>query len=256
MRTTCERQPLVSCVMPTRNRAAFLQRAMGCFGQQTHAPSELVVVDDGDEAVEHLCGGPSVRYLRVRGRMSLGSKMNFGIEHAAGDYIVKWDDDDWYHPEFIRTMIDALLGSANPDEALAACGRYLVFLAGGRILRVTRSGLTAGGTFTFSKLLWRRAPFRDIGVEEDYWFRTDTGAKVAPVDRLGLYVVVRHGGNTWVRSRDGQRVINRVLASLPEASVRPADLFSPEELAFYLSLPSLEQAGETFRDVRGAIAEP
>jgi O-antigen biosynthesis protein len=231
---------LVSCVMATRNRPQFVRRALNSFARQTYTPSELIVVDDSDDPVEHLCDAPSVRYIRRQGRMPLGAKMNLGIEQAAGDYIVKWDDDDWYHPEFNATMLQALLGSANPNRTLAACGCFLVFIAGETTsLRSTKRGLTAGGTFTFTKDLWRVTRFRAIGLEEDYWFRIDSGAEVVRVEKPGMYVVVRHGGNTWVKSRDGRRVIDDVLRALPISSITPYDVFSREELEFYLSLTPL-----------------
>jgi glycosyltransferase involved in cell wall biosynthesis len=199
--------------MPTRNRRHFVQRAVANFAMQTHAPAELIVVDDGDDPVEHLCDAPQVRYIRTDGNVSLGAKMNLAIQQASGEYILKWDDDDWHHREFLETMLAALLGSANPDEALAACGCVLAFMAGETVLRRTPAGLTVGGTLTFTKALWKRIPFRDIGLEEDYWFRVDTGAKIIRVNRPELYVVVRHGRNTWIKTRDGLRGHRRSVAS-------------------------------------------
>ena len=39
---------LVSCIMPTRGRPAFAQRAIDCFLRQTWEEKELIVVDDLD----------------------------------------------------------------------------------------------------------------------------------------------------------------------------------------------------------------
>jgi glycosyltransferase involved in cell wall biosynthesis len=243
--------------MPTRNRPQFVRQAVASFARQTHAPAELVVVDDGDEPVEHLCYAPRIRYIRTLGDVSLGAKMNLGIDQAAGEYIIKWDDDDWHHDDFNGTMLEALLGSANPDTTLAACGCVLVFMAGDTILRRTPGGLTVGGTLTFTKTLWRRTPFRDLGVEEDYWFRVDTAAEIVRVNRPELYVVVRHGRNTWVKSRDGRRNIDRVWQQLPRAAVEAADLFSSDELEFYLSLPALRNKGsEPLRRAACSVSEP
>jgi O-antigen biosynthesis protein len=230
----------VSCVMATRNRPEFVRRALANFSAQTHAPSELIVIDDGEDAVKHLCDAPSVRYIRTAGKTSLGAKLNLGVEQASSEYIIKWDDDDWHHAELNTTLLDALLRSANPDRVLVACGCVLVFIAGETFLRRTPMGLTVGGTLTFTKSSWRRTPFRDVGLEEDYWFRMDTGAEIVRVNRPELYVVVRHGRNTWVKSRDGLRDINRVWRAMPKASVDPAVLFSAEEWEFYSSLPGIQ----------------
>ena len=105
------------------------------------------------------------------------------------------------------------------------------------------SGVTAGGTLTFAKSLWRRIPFRDLGIGEDYWFRQDTGNRIVRVQRPELHMFVRHGRNTWVRRRSGEPVVNRVLRAMPEVSKDLAGLFSPEEAQFYRSLPAAGDQG-------------
>lgn len=35
----------------------------------------------------------------------LGAKRNAGLESASGDFIVQWDDDDWYHPARIEQQL-------------------------------------------------------------------------------------------------------------------------------------------------------
>ncbi len=47
-------QPLVSCIMPTRDRRAFVPRAIAYFLRQDYANKELVIVDDGTDPVSDL----------------------------------------------------------------------------------------------------------------------------------------------------------------------------------------------------------
>lgn len=236
------RAPLVSCVMPTRNRPQFVSRAIANFARQSYGPNELIVIDDGEEPVEHLCDAPSVRYIRLPGTRPLGTKLNLGIEQASGEHIIKWDDDDWYHPKFIGAMLQALM-SATSDQVVAVCGCFLIFVAGENFFRFSGEGLAAGGTLTFSKTLWQRVAFRDVGIQEDYWFRVDTGNRIVRVNEPELYVLVRHGRNTWVRNRDG-RVTDQVLRALPRVSENLSRMFSPEEEKFYLSLPPSAPSAE------------
>src|SRR5262249_33545534 len=46
--------PLVSCIMPTADRRRFAERAVEYFLRQDHPHRELVIVDDGRDAVEDL----------------------------------------------------------------------------------------------------------------------------------------------------------------------------------------------------------
>ena len=40
--------------MVTRDRPAFFEQAMRCFQRQTYDQAELIVLDDGQQSVEHL----------------------------------------------------------------------------------------------------------------------------------------------------------------------------------------------------------
>ena len=89
-------QPPVSCIMPTRDRRAFVAQAVGYFLRQDYAERELIVVDDGGDAVADLIPeDPAIRYLWLPAGHSLGAKRNLACEQARGALIVHWDDDDW-----------------------------------------------------------------------------------------------------------------------------------------------------------------
>ena len=54
MTPTARDWPLVSCIMPTYNRRHFVPRAIRSFLRQDFPHKELVIVDDGAEAVGDL----------------------------------------------------------------------------------------------------------------------------------------------------------------------------------------------------------
>ncbi|MCB0244440.1 MAG: glycosyltransferase family 2 protein, partial [Anaerolineae bacterium] len=88
--------PLVTCIMPTRNRRRFVPLALAYFARQDYEPRELIVLDDGDDPVAELMpDDPRVRYVRLDRRQTVGAKRNMGCRLAKGDVIVHWDDDDW-----------------------------------------------------------------------------------------------------------------------------------------------------------------
>ena len=95
--------PLVSVVLPTRDRPRLLSIALACYARQTYQNRELIVVDDGDSAPVDAAAVEAVggRVLRVPPGLALGSKLNVGIEQARGAFIQKMDDDDFYAPTFI-----------------------------------------------------------------------------------------------------------------------------------------------------------
>lgn len=86
----------ISVVIPTRGRHHFLKQALASILEQTHAPCEIIVVDDGEgaaDAVGHM--HPSIRVLDNRQRGPVPAR-NMGVAAAKGDCICFLDDDDWF----------------------------------------------------------------------------------------------------------------------------------------------------------------
>ena len=104
------RSPLVSCIMPTKNRKRFIERACSMFREQVHAvagDAELIILEDGDEnsseIVQEVLWNRIYRYHSFTG--SLGAKLNYGAELARGKYLINWDDDDFHHPQRIANIV-------------------------------------------------------------------------------------------------------------------------------------------------------
>jgi glycosyltransferase involved in cell wall biosynthesis len=230
------RDELVSCIMPTRDRPAFLAQAIRCFQQQTHRLSELIVIDDGEQPVADVCAEfPGVAYLRLDRRTPTGTKMNIGIEHARGCVLQKLDDDDYYHPQFLEISTSQLLHNAR-DRAIVAWDCFLVLLAGERSVRYSGHGWSAGGTLCFSRKLWKRKPFRAEMRGSDGSFRRDHGNRVVPVCAPEHYILVRHGGNTWTHMAGPGMLADEYLARLPIYPKPLRALVGPTNRRFYASL--------------------
>jgi predicted O-methyltransferase YrrM len=96
--------------MPTANRRAFVARAVEYFLRQDYAACELVIVDDGDDAIGDLLPRDErVRYVRLREKLTVGAKRNLACAEARGEIIAHWDDDDWHAPHRLSYQVAALL---------------------------------------------------------------------------------------------------------------------------------------------------
>jgi len=101
-----ENHPLVSCIMPTYNRRAFVPQAIAYFLRQDYANKELIIVDDGIDAVGDLVPADQhIRYIRLSQKTTLGVKRNIACEQARGTIIAHWDDDDWHAPHRLRYQV-------------------------------------------------------------------------------------------------------------------------------------------------------
>lgn len=88
---------LVSVVLPTRNRAELLPRAVNSVLQQTNVRVELIVVDDAstDNTAAVLAGINDPRLIVLAGSgAGAAAARNLAISHATGDIVAFADDDN------------------------------------------------------------------------------------------------------------------------------------------------------------------
>lgn len=91
---------MISCVMPTYNRRAFIPAAILCYQQQTWKERELIILDDGEDKIEDLIPpDPTIHYYPLDKKYNTGAKRNMVNSLASADIIAHFDDDDWCAPE-------------------------------------------------------------------------------------------------------------------------------------------------------------
>ncbi|WP_428266486.1 glycosyltransferase family 2 protein [Haliangium sp.] len=90
----------VSVIIPTYNRAAFLERALRSVLSQARADDEVIVVDDGsDDETPHILRSFGERIRTVPSdHGGAGKARNLGIAQARNDLVAFLDSDDEWLP--------------------------------------------------------------------------------------------------------------------------------------------------------------
>lgn len=130
--------PLASIIVPTRERAGYLDVALASIvPQATAAGAEVLVVDDGPSAATAtVARRHGARYVATGRSRGLNAARNAGIAAALGELLVFVDDDVAVHPGWLAALIDAdaraapdvgvLTGPIHArfeDHRLRSCGR-------------------------------------------------------------------------------------------------------------------------------------
>jgi glycosyltransferase involved in cell wall biosynthesis len=164
----------VSVIIPTHNGARFLGLAIDSALSQTHAPAEVIVIDDGstDGTSELLSGyGDRIKAVRQRNR-GVSAARNAGVALASGALLAFLDADDVWLPKKLERQVARF--QVEPDLGLVHCGVDEIDEVGRRLRRVQdglegwvaddmlmfrRSVILGGG----SGAMIPRALFKDIG---------------------------------------------------------------------------------------------
>lgn len=90
---------MISVLLPTYARPELLAEAIECFLRQTYTDSELVILNGWRGHTIHF-DHPRVRIFNNDDakRKSVGATRNWLCDHAHGDIVTDWDDDDLYLP--------------------------------------------------------------------------------------------------------------------------------------------------------------
>jgi glycosyltransferase involved in cell wall biosynthesis len=127
-------KPFFSVVIPTYNRASFIERAVRSVVDQANGDFEIIVVDDGstDDTAHRLSyiKDNRLRYLK-RENGERAAARNFGIKSARGRYITFLDSDDFLKPSYLQAAYDYI--GKNPEVTFLHLG-YDVVLPGGGVL--------------------------------------------------------------------------------------------------------------------------
>lgn len=158
--------PLVSCIMPTRDRRRFVGQAIWYFLRQDYPAHELIIVDDGQDPIEDIIPSDRrIRYLRMDSPAPLGAKLNLACSHSRGDLIAHWEDDDWMARNRLRVQVRRLLQSGmdvcRPAEILhywMAKGQAWLYQS-----RDNNHFRMPCGPVLYRRSTWQQKPFEDSG---------------------------------------------------------------------------------------------
>jgi glycosyltransferase involved in cell wall biosynthesis len=222
--------PLVTAVIPTRNRVAMLAQALaGVLGQQD-VPFEVVVVDEGstDGTAAFLArlaaADGRVRVVAHAEPRGLPAARNAGVQVAEGRWVAFCDDDDLWAPDKLATQLDAAervgagwvaTSAVVVDEALSAVGANRLDIGGDVSARLRRSNIFPAGA---SSMVVDRDLIRSVdGFDEslrssedwELWLRLAPRSAVAVVDRpLTAYrLTTRSMSRSVDRMRESRRLV-------------------------------------------------
>jgi len=116
--------PLVSAVIPTRERAEMVLRAVASALRQSYSNLEVIVVidglDGGTAAALSTIHDPRLQVIALTKCVGGAGARNAGVAEARGEWIAFLDDDDQWLPGKIEAQM-MLAASAGCAEPIVSC---------------------------------------------------------------------------------------------------------------------------------------
>jgi alpha-1,3-rhamnosyltransferase len=125
-------QPLISVVIPCYNHAPYVAACLHSVLQQTYAPVELLVFDDGsrDDSANIIAALAEQYgfYFRAQKNQGLSKTLNDALSMARGEFVAPFASDDVMYADRLQKQIDFML--AHPRVGIAS----------GQVTRIDENG--------------------------------------------------------------------------------------------------------------------
>jgi glycosyltransferase involved in cell wall biosynthesis len=197
---------VIACT-PTRDRRWSWEFSKACMLGQKQKPDLWVVLDNSSSPAYDWAPAkdfPGVLYERVYEQKTIGALRNRCLEIAleqGADYIVFWDDDDYYPPTRISTGVGAL--EKNPDADISASSKMYILLTRENVLMTVGPYGEKHGTAATHTIRRRYAEahrFHDKARGEELEFTNHWTANLIQVPAEEMIVVMGHSKNTVDKS--------------------------------------------------------
>ena len=195
----------VSIVTPTYNRRKFIPALIEIYKKQEFPKEnmEWIILDDGRDKVEDLFMEaaqtiPNIRYTYVEEKMRIGAKRNALNKLATAPIIIAMDDDDYYPPDRVTSVVEAF--AKYPRVDLAGSSEMLLYYLDNK--KIYTMGPYIPNHATNGTMAWRKR-YSDIHSYDEYVTQAEEGSfldnykhQMIQLDPLKTILVLCHTDNT------------------------------------------------------------
>jgi glycosyltransferase involved in cell wall biosynthesis len=206
--------PAVSIISPSYNRQDLLRHQHALVLAQTVQDFEWLILDDSPAPSGYFAQltDPRICYHHQTERQLVSIKRNWLCDRATAPVIAQFDDDDYYAPDYLATMLarlestgaditklsawfvySAQLGRLGYWDTANTLGLHFTFGPEKRLdafvnnappENMKNNWLGYGFSYVFRKSMWEGAPFPQVQYASDYGFVAAGIAKGARFDHF------------------------------------------------------------------------
>ncbi len=198
-------------IITSTNNPNSLKNVLENYKRQDFTEKELIIIiNNNDINIEDwrskLDGKNAIRIFKLDENISLGKCLNYGVSKSKYNCIAKFDDDDYYGPNYLT---EAISGFKISKARVVGKGTTIVYFVKSKTLALRDPGLewrfinfANGSTLVIKKSVFNRVKFRDMSAAEDVHFCRDclkSGIRIYSTSRYN-HVYMRYPSknkHTW-----------------------------------------------------------
>lgn len=215
----------IAVIVPIYNMSSYMDKCIHSVIMQTYSNFKLILIDDGstDDSLEK-----TIQWKKRDERIvvvsqtnaGLGVARNVGVHIADSEYVTFLDSDDWWHPDYLKQMME---GTEHGKNDIVLCDINFVYLLQNNAydcytsrlrfpegaLNVNREWnlLNKARTFMWGKV-YRRKLFLDYGIEQPSHAYEDVATTPYILAKAKTFYHVPKGLYYYLRNREGS-IVNR-----------------------------------------------
>ncbi|SHE29071.1 Spore maturation protein CgeB [Tissierella praeacuta DSM 18095] len=190
-------------IITCTNRPLSLKNILDNYLSQSYIKKELIIIINNDfinieDWTDIVKIYDDITIYKLSEEYSLGKCINFGIKRAKYPYVSKFDDDDYYGPNY---LVDTMNAFKYTDADVVGKNTLYAYMEASKslVLRYPNqehqySQYVAGSTLTMRKRIFDYLSFSDLSRGEDTKFLMDCinmGIKIYATDRFNHIVIRR-----------------------------------------------------------------
>jgi glycosyltransferase involved in cell wall biosynthesis len=266
--------PFFSVVIPSYNRAAFIEATLQSVLSQTYPHYEIIVVDncstdDTEEVLQRYIHAGQIQFIKHEQNFERARSRNTGMSAARGDFVTLLDSDDFMYPTNLADAAD--YARAHPDIKCFHNLYEFVDCEGNVLRRQTLPSLNnqlkaiASGNFMtcigdfihreiYEQYKFDVTPELTGGEDWEFWLRVLAHYKVGRVEKINSGILQHEGRSVNNQSLDSMKRGLAHLCAKVETEPDLAAVYRPYlkriRASSLLYLAILANTGGRFREAR------
>ena len=222
--------PLISVLMPVYNAEEYLKDAIESILNQSYTNFEFIIIDDGStdrsKAIVESYSDPRIVFVHCAENKGIVYQLNYGINLAKGEYLVRMDADDIAFKKRIELQYDFL--KKNPSYSIVGAQAMLINSIGEKVGITTDLPIESEAIKVFSLFfcpfvhptvlikteVLKKHPYQKVAAEDYYlWIQILQKYKAKNLEIPLLYYREHNNNSTKLRSIEFLKSLDTIYAS-------------------------------------------